>query len=710
MEERYRALGVPYSAEKASCREEVCEKLGALIQGKRGTLGVSDKRVLELFSLVIFLLGREKIPVKWIQILLGKFVHIVQFRRPLFTMVEHSWKRVHSFSSGGSFRENEVDEWFRILFLPLAYTDLRAKGSGLVTCSDASESGGGICSSVGITALGRQGLNPKPSSPISCMPKALLIEWFAGIGGLSRSFERLAGPCFRVAVCECDPHCLAVLRKHNPGCEVWKDITLVSEADIRALLDRYPEVEVVLQAGGSPCQGLSQLSSERKHFEDQRSGLFFTLVRVMKLVKAECEARSIRHFGLVENVVCDPADQAIFRAETGWPQFLVCSGTLSRVRRPRFFWISEPVDFSAIGLVEPGPNYTTVHISAPLEPTDLWVSPGWSWLGEPETSLPTFIRSIPRKRPPPKPAGLGHTPDEARLRWAEDDYRYPPYTYKTPFCLTNGIHLRVCGAAEREVLMGFLPGHTYVRAKHGVQANQDVRCSAVGNSFHTGVVSAILRQGLVHLYPGLYLPTPTQMAESYFERLSKTQKEVFVWRGEKASLEDSETWLDRLEQQSDAVVRPMSLKMGAESALVLRLLDHLSYRGTDVHVDTLSFYRPDRLPKASIDSRMWTWKIAKGWKWHKPAHINVLELEAVYHAVKWRARSLRVVRKRFLHLVDSLVVLGVVSKGRTSSKRLFPCLHRLNILLLALHAFPVLGWVLTDLNPADEPSRWHEQP
>ena len=152
---------------------------------------------------MIFLLGREKVPVKWIQILLGKFVHIVQFRRPLFTMVEHSSRRVHSFSSGGSLRENEVDEWFRILFLmPLAYTDLRAKGSGLVTCSDASESGGGICSSVGITALGRQGLNPNPSSPIRCMPKALLVEWFAGIGGLSRSFERLGGPCFRIAVCD----------------------------------------------------------------------------------------------------------------------------------------------------------------------------------------------------------------------------------------------------------------------------------------------------------------------------------------------------------------------------------------------------------------------------------------------------------------------------------------------------------------------------
>ena len=26
------------------------------------------------------------------------------------------------------------------------------------------------------------------------------------------------------------------------------------------------------------------------------------------------------------------------------------------------------------------------------------------------------------------------------------------------------------------------------------------------------------------------------------------------------------------------------------------MMDLLSYRGTDVHVDTLSFYRPDRLP------------------------------------------------------------------------------------------------------------------
>ena len=711
MEQRYRDLGVPFSEEKTSSREVVCEKLGALIDGQRGRLGVTDKRILELFSLVLFLVGREKIPTKWMQILLGKFVHVVQFRRPLFSLIEHSWKRVQSFNRGRGLLEEETDEWFRICFLlPLAFTDLRAKCSGLVTCSDASEGGGGICRSVGLTPLGKLGISPPVGLSHGRLPRVLVIEWFAGIGGLSRSLERLGVACHRVAVCECDPHCLGVLRKANPGCVVWKDITQVGLVEIRELLDRYPEAELVIQGGGSPCQGLSQLSSGRQHFADERSGLFFSLVEVMQLVEKECKTRGLKHFGFVENVVCDPGDQKVFRDETGWPQYLLCSGSLSRVRRPRFFWPSITLDFEEIGVCEPGPGYHTVHIGGPVEPRELWVSPGWTWLGSEETSLPTFTRSIPRRRPPPRPAGLGHTPVEAQQRWADDDFRYPPYTYKSEFCLSDGLHLRVCGAAEREVLMGFLPGHTYVRSKHGVLANQDVRCSSVGNSFHTGVVSALLRQAILHYYPEAELPTPAQMSHQFFSLLRRLQKEVFVWRGEKAAWEDTEVWLDRLEQQSDAVVIPRCLKLGVESSLVLRLFDHLSYRGTDVHVDTLSFYRPDRLPKSSIDSRMWQWRIAKGWKWQRLSHINVLELEAVYQTFKWRARSTRSLSKRWLHLVDSLVVLGVVAKGRTSSKRLQPCLHRINTLLLALHSFPALGWVVTHLNPADEPSRWHELP
>ena len=143
--------------------------------------------------------------------------------------------------------------------------------------------------------------------------------------------------------------------------------------------------------------------------------------------------------------------------------------------------------------------------------------------------------------------------------------------------------------------------------------------------------------------------------------------------------------------------------------MVQRMAELLSYRGTDVHVDTLQFYRPDRLPTGSVDSRQWAWRIVKGWRWKYARHINKLELEALYQTLRWHSRSLRNFDARFLHLTDSQVVLGVAAKGRTSSKLLFPTLHRYNMLVLAIHAYPILGWVASEDNPADEPSRWFVQ-
>jgi len=74
--------------------------------------------------------------------------------------------------------------------------------------------------------------------------------------------------------------------------------------------------------------------------------------------------------------------------------------------------------------------------------------------------------------------------------------------------------------------------------------------------------------------------------------------------------------------------------------------------------------------------------------------------------MRWRARSLRNFDARFLHLVDSQVVLGIVAKGRTTSRRLRKSLHRYNMLILAMRSQPLLGWVISAHNPADEPSRW----
>ena len=160
--------------------------------------------------------GRVK--TKWLQILLGKFVHVVKFRRPLFSCVKRSWKRLHSFHAGDGLGSPEIDEWGLISFLlPLARSDLRARVSGMVTCSDASEYGGGICRTVGTTALGSLALERSKGFKEIRQPTFLVIEWFAGIGGLSRSLKRLKILPYLVVVCECDPHCVAVLPKFLPA-------------------------------------------------------------------------------------------------------------------------------------------------------------------------------------------------------------------------------------------------------------------------------------------------------------------------------------------------------------------------------------------------------------------------------------------------------------------------------------------------------------
>lgn len=707
MQQLYQAGRVPYSSEKSSCREPVTETLGALVDGRRGVLGVSTHRALDLISLSIHLMSLDKVPVKWLQVYIGKFVHVLQFRRPLFGLIRHLWKRLQYFSSGRGLAPWEVEELFVLVCaLPLCYTDLRAGLSKTVTSSDASEWGGGLCASIGLTALGRNRAKlPRSLGGARQVGPFIAIEWFAGIGGLGRALHRLGLVPLHTVVCEQDKHCLRVLHQSCPGATVWKDIKEVTRQHVAEVLSRYPEAEGVIQAGGSPCQGLSQLSSGRQHFEDPRSNLFYTLADLQKIVKKECELRGLWHFGLVENVICDEKDQQVFREVTEWHQYRMCSGTISHVRRPRFFWTSEPLSPFGEGDLEDHGTYYEVKVHGPKEPPEAWVCPNWEWVSQDSpVSLPTFTRSIPRVRPPPSPAGIAHTPEEAQQRWRSDNFRYPPYTYKSDFCFRNGVELRVAGPSEREILMGFLPSHTAVKVGSRL-ANYDQRCSAVGNSFHTGVMALIIKFGLQTLWPSVYLPGVVALSESHLQQVRRAPKEIYHRSAKELPQEPEEDWLARLEEREAG---PWTeLGMSADEALVRRFLHNLTYRGSDVHVDSGTPFRPDRLPREGIDPRQWKWKTIKGWKWSFEDHINVLEMHALYQTVVWRMKTDRLWGRRFVHLVDSQVVLGVATKGRTSSRKLENILRKYNLLLLAVHTYPILGWVISRLNPADPPSRWY---
>ncbi|CAL1158099.1 unnamed protein product [Cladocopium goreaui] len=324
--------------------------------------------------------------------------------------------------------------------LPLAQFNLKAKVDPVVTCSDASESGGGMCFSSRLSWAGRaeaewlvkEGPDKDPQRPdaeVVSEEKILVIDLFAGLGGLEVALEKA-------------------------GVRVHHSLMVEKDVDCRHLL-------------------------RRSHLEDERSALFYEAVRVMEMVENMATERRLWVVKFLENVVPDESDSDIdeMSAALKIHPILVESGKLSRVRRPAL--------------------HTMCCGWRSSEPVGSFLKQGITWLaGEADGNLkfPTFTRSIPRRRPPPCPAGLDSTDIVTRDRWKDDQFRYPPYVYAEKFLVkgTDDV-LRTLAAAEREVLMGYPRGCTSAlpEGEEETRNAKDLRCAAIGNSFHTNTVAAI---------------------------------------------------------------------------------------------------------------------------------------------------------------------------------------------------------------------------
>lgn len=88
-------------------------------------------------------------------------------------------------------------------------------------------------------------------------PKYKLMDLCSGIGGFSLGLERTGG-FETVALCDNDPFCQKVLKKHWPDVPLYKDIKEV---------DHEGPVHII--TGGYPCQPFS-VSGKRKGEEDPR--------------------------------------------------------------------------------------------------------------------------------------------------------------------------------------------------------------------------------------------------------------------------------------------------------------------------------------------------------------------------------------------------------------------------------------------------------
>jgi hypothetical protein len=140
-------------------------------------------------------------------------------------------------------------------------------------------------------------------------------------------------------------------------------------------------------------------------------------------------------------------------------------------------------------------------------------------------------------------------------------------------------------------------------------------------------------------------------------------------------------------------------------ALVRYYLARPTIRGGEVTAyNAVAPSKAQLLRSVEADEWIWNTTIATGWR-SLGEHINVLEARALLLAIRWRARSPWFHHQRFLHLIDSRVVLSTVSKGRSSSYNLRRVLSKINAYCLAAHLWPKLAYVASELNPADTPSR-----
>ena len=105
-----------------------------------------------------------------------------------------------------------------------------------------------------------------------------------------------------------------------------------------------------------------------------------------------------------------------------------------------------------------------------------------------------------------------------------------------------------------------------------------------------------------------------------------------------------------------------------------------------------------------VNVHRWSVIVAHRWVFGGE-HINVLELRALITGLRWVLSFPSSIGCRVVLLIDSSVVVGAVSKGRSSSFPLLVLLRRLSALCLAGGLFVQAVWIPSESNPADGPSR-----
>lgn len=696
----YEHWGIPRHPKKAAERQEVAEVQGAIVHGKEGFAAPKPEKMLKYTQLALLCLNHKRCSQKQMQVIAGGLVYISTFRRAILGCLNHVWVFIEKFNSYPPVVKLEIPALVKLeiarclAMMPLAKLNFRHSVDPLVTASDASTTGGGLTASTGLSSLGQvaatckvRGDLPEPSA----MTQVLTIGLFDGIGALRVAADSLQLPVLGHISVEQDPAASRVLESRFPGSLFVTDVQLVDLQMVKSWADQFTQVGLIIIGAGPPCQGVSGLNASRRGaLRDCRSSLFIHVDRIRQLVKQVFVWAQVHLLG--ESVKSmDDQDRETMSASFQLQPWAIDAADVSLAHRPRLYWISwELVPGDGVQLSPPTDDsfksFGTATLKAEVKP-QLYLQPGWTLSGS--AKLPTFTTSRARQAPGRRPAGVDRLTQYEWEQWQADEFRFPPYQYQLCYQLHKGEQHRLPSPEEREVVMGFPRGYTQhclPKSRQGTQEHIDVRNRLIGNSWNVTVITWLIAQ----------LAAPLGLCE-----------ECSPGRCVKLTAPGLSTTLATFLVRPPMHQMATKVRPGNEQTLVRSLLNQVSIKGEDILLsaateDTLKLHRI----RASVPANLWRWRTLCGWQWrgHKD-HINVLELRAVLCGLKWRISKQGLRNSKFVHLIDSLVCLHSLSRGRTSSRKMRRTLCKINSLLLASRNSGAWAYVHTSLNPADRPSR-----
>ena len=229
--------------------------LGYWVNGETGLVTLPSDSLVDLVSFTAFVLSRpSSIPLKLLEVLLGRWMPYLTLRRELMSSFSAVWRDMHASPFSGLSHDASAELLLALCVLLLTAINFRISCSPLVAASDASSSGCGVCRSVGLSLEGRAALSESDRPLISSGLRIGLVELFAGNGGLRRSVELLGLSPVVSVVSEVDPAAIRVLLHQWPDSILWGDVSEISRDHVLSLARSSNPVDVWVIGGGFECQ------------------------------------------------------------------------------------------------------------------------------------------------------------------------------------------------------------------------------------------------------------------------------------------------------------------------------------------------------------------------------------------------------------------------------------------------------------------------